>query len=141
MRETGMSGSRREARGLALQALYEWDSVHHDPDKAINRAFEENTPADIDYTRTIVQNVVDNVRNLDRTIQHFAQAFPVPQIALIDKNILRIAFSELIFCHDVPHKVVANEAVEIAKDYGGPNSSKFINGVLGSYLDKALAIK
>ncbi|MQG20617.1 MAG: transcription antitermination factor NusB [SAR202 cluster bacterium] len=141
MRETSMSGLRREARGLALQALYEWDSVRHDPDQAIDRAITEGTSADVDYARAIVQNVINNTSNLDRTIYQFAQTWPVAQIALVDKNILRIAFSELILSDDIPHKVVANEAVEIAKDYGGPNSSKFVNGVLGTYLDKELAIK
>tara|TARA_B100001750_G_C15212288_1_gene448925 strand:- start:44 stop:469 length:426 start_codon:yes stop_codon:yes gene_type:complete len=141
MRETSMSGLRRDARGLALQALYEWDSVRHDPDQAIDRAITEGTSADVDYARAIVRNVINNTSDLDRTIQQFAQTWPVAQIALVDKNILRIAFSELILSNDIPHKVVANEAVEIAKDYGGPNSSKFVNGVLGTYLDKELAIK
>jgi N utilization substance protein B len=121
--------------------LYEWDSVHHNPEQAIDRAIAEDTPADVAYARTIVRNVVGNIANLDRTIQQIAQTWPVAQIPLVDKNILRIALSELAFCDDTPHKVVANEAVEIAKAYGGPNSSKFVNGVLGTYLDKELAIK
>ena len=141
MRETRMSGVRREARGLPLQALYELDSVRHDPDQAIDRAITEGTSADVDYARAIVQNVINNTSNLDRTIQQFARTWPVAHIALVDKNILRIAFSELILSDDIPHKVVANEAVEIAKDYGLSHSSKFVNGGLGTYLDKELAIK
>jgi N utilization substance protein B len=86
------------------------------------------------YARELVQQVLDHTAEVDALIRRFAPAWPLDQIAIVDRNILRIALCELLFREDVPAKVVVNEAVEVAKSYGGDGSSRFVNGVLGSFL-------
>lgn len=129
-----MTSSRRMARRRALQALYEWDAVGHDPSHAVGLAAGGKNTDGSAYARELVQQVLDHTAEVDDLIRRFAPAWPLDQIAIVDRNILRIALCELLFREDVPAKVVVNEAVEVAKSYGGDGSSRFINGVLGSFL-------
>ncbi len=129
-----MTGKRHKARILALQALYEVDSVARPPETAIARLLTEaGLPEEIsEFTRDLVAGTIKNMKKIDRNIKKYAPAYPVEQLAIIDRNILRLAIFEILFDNKVPVKVAVNEAVELAKAFGGGSSAKFINGVLGS---------
>jgi len=129
-----MMRARRKARALALQALYEIDSVGHEVEGVLTCLFagdgvsEEN----VSFIRDMVNGVIQNRDKIDHYIQKFAPAWPIEQIAIIDRNILRLAIFEILLDNKVPVKVAINEAVELAKTFGSDNSFKFVNGVLGS---------
>ena len=129
-----MVGARRRARAIALQALYEVDSVGHDVEGTLNHLLanvellEENAA----FVREIVNGVIQNREEIDQNIKNFAPAWPVEQIPVIDRNILRLAIFEILLDNKVPMKVAINEAVELAKTFGSDNSARFVNGVLGS---------
>jgi transcription antitermination protein NusB len=129
-----MMGVRRRARELALQALYEIDSVGHDKDKTLEYALSDArlSQENKEFVRELVTGVLENMEKIDGYIRKFAPAWPLEQIAIIDRNILRIAIFEILHNNKVPVKVAINEAVELAKAFGSDNSPKFINGVLGS---------
>lgn len=129
-----MAGTRHKARIAALQALYESDSVGHDPEKGVARLAEEAAlpPEVASFALELVKGVMQNKGKLDATLQKFAPAFPVAQISIIDRNILRLAIFEILLDNKVPVKVAINEAVELAKTFGSDSSPKFVNGVLGS---------
>lgn len=117
-----------------MQTLYEWDfrpSTNVEEMAERNRAqFDAET--DQDYIIECVKGVAENIDKIDPYIQQAAPEWPIDQIAVIDKTILRLATFELLISKAVPPKVVINEAVELAKAFGSDNSSKFINGVLGT---------
>ncbi len=129
-----MAGTRRKARILALQALYEIDSVARRPELVVERMLSEAnlSPENSEFVREMVGGTVKNRDEIDRHIQKLAPAWPVNQLALVDRNILRLAIFEILFDNKVPVKVAVNEAVELAKTFGSESSAKFINGVLGS---------
>ena len=129
-----MTSARRRARIIALQALYEFDCAGHDPVSSISRlAQEKQLLEDVAlFAQELVAGVLENEGELDATIQRFAPSFPVSQLSVIDKNILRLAIFEILISGKVPVKVAINEAVEVAKTFGSRNSPKFVNGVLGS---------
>lgn len=129
-----MTGARRRARAIALQALYEIDSTRHEVGAVVGRLLAEEKLSEENnaFVRELVNQVVRNKENLDRNIQRFAPAWPIGQIPVIDRNILRLAIFEVLFDNKVSIKVAINEAVELAKKFGSDSSPKFINGVLGS---------
>ncbi len=129
-----MAGARRKARAIALKALYEIDSTGHKAEDVLNRLLadaglsEENCA----FVRELVIGVTKNRQELDQTIKKFATAWPIEQIPMVDRNILRLAIFELLIDNKMPVKVAINEAVELAKSFGGDNSARFVNGVLSS---------
>jgi N utilization substance protein B len=131
---------RRLARTCALQALYELDTTNHAADQVIAyRLADHPLPAEGEaFLRELVSGVCIHRERLDAMIQRYAPAWPVSQIAIIDRNILRIALLELTYhpageSHaDTPPKVAINEAVDLAKAFGSDSSSRFVNGVLGT---------
>ncbi len=129
-----MTGARRKARALALQALYEVDFVGHEVERVVNHllAKEELSEENADFTRGLVSGVIQNKEKIDLNIQSLAPAWPLEQIPVVDRNILRLAIFEVLLNNKVPVKVAINEAVELAKTFGSDNSSRFVNGVLGS---------
>ena len=129
-----MENARRKARAIALQALYEIDSVGHEPERVLTYllANEELTEENASFVQELVRGVVQRKDEIDHNIQDFAPAWPIKQISVVDRNILRLAIFEILFDNRVPVKVAINEAVELAKTFGSNNSSKFVNGVLGS---------
>jgi N utilization substance protein B len=129
-----MTGGRRKARIIALQALYEIDSVGHDPEPTLAHLLEEEKliGENASFARELVLGVLRYRDKLDSQIHRFAPAWPVDQIAIIDRNILRLAIFEVLLDNKVPVKVAINEAVELAKEFGSDNSPRFINGVLGA---------
>ena len=129
-----MAGKRRRSRVMALQALFELDTVGHPPEQTIGRLVEElavsgDTEA---FARELVVGVLENRPAIDQTLSDTAPAWPLDQIAAIDRNILRLAIYEILIDNRVPMRAAINEAVELAKEFGGESSPKFINGVLGS---------
>jgi transcription antitermination protein NusB len=126
--------ARRQARISALQALYEIDTTaHHVADVVAYRL--EDAPLPIEgeeFLRSLVTGVLQNREQLDFFIHKYAPAWPVSQIAVVDRNILRIALYELSGASGTPPKVAINEAVDLAKMFGSDNSSRFVNGVLGT---------
>ena len=129
-----MTGQRRKARAVALQAMYEIDTTRHEAEEVLGRLLaEENLSGDnTTFVRQIVKQVVEHQEEIDGNIQRFAPTWPVEQLSAIDRNILRLAISEILFDNRVIIKVAINEAVELAKKFGSESSSKFVNGVLGS---------
>lgn len=129
-----MTGQRRKARAVALQAMYEIDTTRHEAEEVLGRLLaKENLSGDnTAFVRQMVKQVVEHQAEIDGNIQRFAPAWPVEQLSAIDRNILRLAISEILFDNRVIIKVAINEAVELAKKFGSENSSKFVNGVLGS---------
>jgi len=125
---------RRKARGLALQALYEIDSAGHSAAEVLKRLLGEEKLSEENaaFVHELVNGVIDNKENLDQHIRSFAPAWPLEQIPVIDRNILRLAIFEVLIDNKVPLKVAINEAVELAKTFGAEASPRFINGVLGS---------
>jgi N utilization substance protein B len=129
-----MRGLRRKARALALQALYEVDSVGHEVQGVLTYLLTKEglSEGNAAFTRELVNGVIQNRDMIDHNIQKFAPAWPIEQIAVIDRNILRLAIFEILLNNKAPVKVAINEAVELAKTFGSDSSSKFVNGVLGS---------
>ena len=129
-----MAGARRKARELALQVLYEADCAGHKAEEAATRllANQRLSAENSAFIRELVGGVICNKEKIDHNIQSFAPAWPIEQISLIDRNILRLAIFEVLFDNKTPIKVAINEAVELAKKFGTDSSSKFVNGVLGS---------
>ena len=118
---------RRESRSLALQALYEADVTDHAPEACFQWLIEEG-----DAVRGVTRL---ERRGMDELIQQYAPAWPVRQLPVVDRNILRMALFEIRHQPEVPHKVAINEAVELAKTFGSDSSARFVNGVLGSVMD------
>lgn len=137
-----MASNRHLGRIVALQTLYEQDFRSEAGDKSLditevlnrNVARYRETIDDLKFIEGLVKGVVANQSKLDEVLQPLAPEWPIAQIARMDRVVLRIGAYELTHTQDVPPKVVINEAVELAKAFGGDNSSKFINGVLGSLL-------
>ena len=129
-----MTGARRRARALALQVLYEVDAAGHKAEEVLARLLSEEqlSEENTNFTRELVSGVIQNQEKIDQNIQSFAPAWPIGQISVIDRNILRLAIFEILLDNKVPVKVAINEAVELAKIFGSDNSSRFVNGVLGS---------
>lgn len=126
--------ARRRARAIALQALYELDFTKHSLEYALGCRLKEHPlpEAATSFAFHLVEGVLEYVPKLDQVMADLAPEWPVDQIAAIDRNILRIAIYELLFDSDTPPKVAINEAVELAKMFGGDSSPRFVNGVLGS---------
>ena len=129
-----IQGGRRKARVLALQALYEINSTEHETEEAVSNLLAEGrlSEGNANFARELVSGVVQNKEKIDEHIQRFAPAWPIDQLPVVDKNILRLAIFEILLDNKVPVKVAINEAIELAKTFGSDNSSKFVNGVLGS---------
>ena len=129
-----MPHSRRKARIIALQALFESDSSGHDPEVTLNLLSEEQMLAATAaaYAGELVKGVTENKSAIDSSIRKHAPNWPVEQLSAVDRNILRLAIFEILIDNKVPLKAAINEAVELAKIFGSYNSSRFINGVLGS---------
>ena len=130
--------TRHLARSIVLQSLYEWDFYERKSDltKIIERNLEEFGPGmdEPEFAWRVAKGVLENFDKLNKIIEKAAPEWPLKQIAIMDRNALRIGLYELLFAdkEEVPAKVAINEAIELAKNFGGPNSGKFINGVLGT---------
>ena len=128
------TGARRQARVIALQTLYEYDTTHHDAEDVLARHADERrlAPATRAYAEEVLRGALANLDQIDADIQMVAPEWPLNQMARIDKNILRLAIYEMLYNNAVPAKAAINEAVELAKQFGSDASSRFVNGVLGA---------
>ncbi len=138
MVESSFAAARRRARTVALQVLYEVDSVDHPSDQVSSRYLDERRlPKDaVDFARSLVDGVMANKALIDGAISSLATSWPISQLSIIDRNLLRLAICELAIEKASPPKVVINETVELAKLYGSDGSSRFVNGVLGSVVER-----
>lgn len=128
-----MPGTRRKARTIALKALYEVDLTGHPAHAALDSLLEGQLSEEAKaYARELVRGVLENKGRIDGIIARCAPAFPLNQVAVIDRNILRLAVHEALVARSAPVKVAINEAVELAKHFGSESSPRFVNGVLGS---------
>ena len=137
--------NRHLSRSIVLQTLFEWDfsgekqkagSEESEIKKILRRNIKEFAPGleDDRFVFVLTEKVFEKRTAVDEIIEKAAPDWPIDQIAIIDRNALRVGLYELLYADrkEVPPKVAINEAIEIAKNYGGPNSGKFINGVLGT---------
>ncbi len=131
--------SRHLARSIVIQSLYEWDFKNYDDgllNQAIKRNIKEFGPGlkDEEFVHSLINGVISHRQELDNIIEKAAPMWPIDQIDIIDRNVLRLGLFELIYENreEVPPKVAINEAIELAKSFGGESSGKFINGVLGT---------
>ena len=129
-----MATARHKARIIALQALYEVDSAARPYEAVVERLLEGSKVSEENaaFVRELVAGASRNRNKIDGLIQRYAPAWPLEQMAMIDRNILRLAIFEILFDNKVPVKVAVSEAVELAKAFGSESSPKFVNGVLGS---------
>jgi N utilization substance protein B len=145
--------NRHLSRSIVMQSLYEWDFWHFSG-KGITEAENKDTQteeiiksivdrnikefgpglADDSFIRRLVKGIISKIEQLDEIIEKAAPEWPISQITIVDRNILRLGLYELIFGDrkEVPPKVAINEAIELAKSFGGDSSGKFVNGVLGT---------
>lgn len=131
---------RHQARRIALQALFEWTFLSRNPDeilqeKKINLAEPPEAVAD-ELVKTLVRGVTEKREEIDKVISECAPEWPIEQTAKIDLAILRIAVYELAFGKTAPAKVAIDEAVELSKEFGSEKSGNFVNGVLGTVVEK-----
>ena len=129
---------RHQARVVALQALYEIDCTAHAAALVVEqRLLEADLPeSGKTFARDLAMGVNENQEWLDSLIARYAPEWPVNQIAIIDRNVLRLAVFEILIGQDTPVKVAINEAVELAKQFGSDSSGRFVNGVLGTLVAK-----
>lgn len=138
--------SRHEARKVAMQALFEWSFNSTDIEEIAKRDLElhngEDEPkpveTDSELVLFLVKGITDNLDQIDKIVTDCAPEWPIEQIAKVDLEILRISIFELYIARSVPPKVAIDEAVELGKQFGGENSSKFINGVLGTVVKELM---
>lgn len=131
--------SRHLSRSIALQSLYEWDFRGKESDKLENIVrynVAEFGPemSDEKFIFNLIRGVIDRQPKIDKLIEKCAPEWPIEQITVVDRNVLRLGIFELLFGNfdEVPPKVAINEAIELAKTFGGESSGRFINGVLGT---------
>ncbi len=131
--------NRHLSRSIAMQSLYEWDFKGKNQEqlkKIVQRNLKEFGPGleESDFVWQIIDGVIENLKKLDKIIEKSAPEWPIDQITIVDRNVLRIGLQELLFSNrdEVPPKVAINEAIELAKTFGGESSGRFINGVLGT---------
>ena len=128
--------NRHLARTLVLQSLFQWD--FNDQTENINKILENNKNEfapdfdDQNFSEDLLIKVVKNIKEIDNLIKTYAPEWPLDQITVVDRNVLRLGIFELKISAEIPPKVAINEAIELAKTYGGESSGKFVNGVLGS---------
>lgn len=130
--------SRHLSRSIVLQSLYEWDfysgkGVLKD---IVKRNIKDFGPGleELDFIWKLIDGVTAHLENINKIIEKAAPEWPINQISMVDRNVLRIGLEELLYSdkEEVPPKVAINEAIELAKSFSGPTSGKFVNGVLGT---------
>lgn len=129
--------NRHLSRTIAMQTLFAWDFNGQDEaniKEVVENNFQQFAPGfdDHGFTQNLVQGVLTNVKAIDGYIIKYATEWPLDQITTVDRNILRLGIYELVFDQNIPAKVAINEAIEIAKAFGGDASGKFVNGVMGA---------
>ena len=136
--------NRHLGRTIIMQSLYQWDFRGKDT-AALQEALEHNLKEfapefdDVSFIESTVNGILTNAEAIDKVITTYAPQWPIEQITLVDRTVLRIGVYELKLDPAIPARVAINEAIELAKTFGGESSGKFINGVLGAIYRDALA--
>ncbi|MBI2989875.1 MAG: transcription antitermination factor NusB [Candidatus Magasanikbacteria bacterium] len=138
---------RHLAREIIIQSLYQWD-FRDRPTAALPAIIEQNVSEfgmgiedNLDYIQKTIEGITDKQEEIDLIIAEYASNWPLDQMTLVDRNILRLGIYEMKYNDDIPPKVAINESIELAKAYGGPSSGKFVNGVLGAFYHKVFKEK
>jgi len=132
--------SRHLSRTIVLQSLYVWD-FHGCSREVLKKALRYNIQqfagglVDLSFVKALISSILKNQRAIDDLIKKYAALWPLDKLTLIDRNVLRIAIAELNYFSNVPQKAAIDQAIELAKNFGGESSAKFISGVLGTYFD------
>jgi len=141
-------GSRHLSRSIVMQSLYEWDfygQKSKDLKGIVERNIKEFGPGleEADFIWKLIEGITSHLPQLNKIIEEAAPEWPIEKITIVDRNVLRIGLSELLYENkdEVPPKVAINEAIELAKNFGGESSGKFINGVLGTIYKEMGKIK
>jgi len=135
--------TRRRARRVTLETLYEYDIANHPLGEVFEQRLLDNPmeKTGVEFASQLIQGVIKHIEETDDLIAQFAPEWPIDQMAVIDRNILRIAIFEFLIEAETPVKVAINEAVELAKTYGSDSAPRFINGVLGTLADNIPQLK
>lgn len=136
--------NRHLSRTIAMQSLYQWDFLGMPEGKldeiiAFNRKEFAPKFEDESFVEELVKGTIEHRMEIDEAIAHFAPDWPLDSLAITDRNILRLGIYELKFSEKIPAKVAINEAIELAKGFGGSSSGRFVNGVLGAVYKDMLA--
>jgi len=131
---------RTKARHLAIQLLYQIDITHDSLQEAWSNFWlsqDKKISEDvISFSQQLVTGTMEHLKDIDTAIVEFADNWNLERMAVVDRNILRLGCYEILFCPDIPPKVTINEAVELAKCYSGPESGKFVNGILDKIMSR-----
>lgn len=135
--------NRHLARTIALQTLYQWDFNGQEKsgiEQTVRTNLDNFAPQfdDKGFIKNLVTGVINNQKKIDDLIIKYAPEWPLDQITMVDRNVLRIGIQEMKYDDDIPEKVAINEAIELAKTFGGESSGKFVNGVLGTIYKELL---
>jgi transcription antitermination protein NusB len=127
-------GSRRKAREYALQMLFQWDITKDNIDQVITGFWSNNEEPQAvrDFANQLVNRTIEHVEEIDAVIQRHAEHWRLDRMAVVDRNLLRLATQEFIYDKETPSTVVINEAIEIARRFSAQESPQFINGILDS---------
>ena len=133
-------GKRRRSRQFALQVLYQLDVIRQDAIKAIAQGKEHFPPNEgkDEFVERIVLGVLGHCQEIDRLIEQYSENWRLERMSIVDRNILRMAIFELLYCEEIPPKVTMNEAVDLGKEYGSEDSGSFINGILDRIQNEAV---
>lgn len=128
--------NRHLLRTIALQTLFDWDFNQKqgnidDIFDVVRNEFATDVE-DVEFSKNLIKGVLDNITEIDSIIVKHAPEWPIEQITIIDRNVLRLGIYEMVFSKETPAKVAINESVEMGKRFGGDSSGKFVNGVLGA---------
>ena len=130
--------SRHLSRSIVMQSLYEWDFYNKKGvlKEIVERNIKDFGPGleDVNFIWSLIDGIIEHNLKIDKIIEKAAPEWPIPQIPIVDRNVLRIGLYELLYANkeEVPPKVAINEAIELAKTFSGQTSGKFVNGVLGT---------
>jgi len=133
-------GRRRKSREFALQVLYQLDITKEDALRAFTQSREHFSPKEgnHEFAERIVLGVLEHHQEIDRLIKRYSENWRLERMTIIDRNILRMAIFELLYCEDIPPKVTLNEAVDLGKRYGSEESGSFVNGILDRIQNEAI---
>lgn len=129
---------RRKAREIVLQVLYEAEFSDRSPREILDEQLAERGSKDdtTAFARILLAHVTEHREELDRRISEAARNWDLKRISLIDRNILRFAMAEVLYCPDVPTRVIINEAIEIAHKFSSSDAGKFVNGIMDVFAQK-----
>ncbi len=137
-RTKGRSGKRRQSREFALQVLYQWEITGQDAAGALAQFRQHLSPEETrdEFMESLVRGVLDHREEIDRMIEDHSENWRLERMPVVDRNVLRIAAFELLYCEDIPPKATLNEAIELGKRFGSEESGSFINGILDRIMSK-----